>query len=68
MNKRKIEEFLREFDEEVEIVVIDSLGSEFSIDKIESHKDKVAIILKRSYDTNNNQLLLKLEKDRYGKR
>lgn len=68
MNKKGLKKFLEEFDEEVEIVIIDSLGSEFSIDRVEQQEGKAAIILKRSYkNMDNKPLLLKLEKDRNGK-
>ena len=68
MNKKGLKKFLEEFDEEVEIVIIDSLGSEFSIDRVEQQEGKAAIIVKRSYkNMDNKPLLLKLEKDRNGK-
>jgi len=60
-----MEEFLKQFDKKAEIVVIDSLGSEFPIERVEQRGNKAIIILKRSYkNANNDPLLLKLESNR----
>ena len=68
MNKKRLRELLKEVDDETEIVIIDSLGSEFPIDRIEQQEGKTIIILKRSYKNMDNEpLLLKLEKDKNGK-
>jgi len=69
MDKKKIKEFLEQFDEYTEIVVIDSIGSEFPIDRLEWRDNKAVIILKRSYKhTDTEQLPLKLETERHDKR
>lgn len=65
MNRREIEELFKQFDKEAEIVIIDSLGSEFPIDRIDLHDEKIAIILKRHYkNAEVEPLPLKLESNR----
>jgi len=67
MNRKELEEFLKQFDEKTEVVVIDSMGSEFPIDRIDKCENKAVIILKRCYkNVDNNSLPLKLEKNRDG--
>jgi len=65
MNKKRLEELIEQFDEDIEILVIDSMGSEFPIDKVEQRGGSIVIFLKRRYkNVDNDKLLLKLEKNR----
>jgi len=67
MNRKELEEFLKQFGEETEIIIIDSMGSEFPIDRVDKYKNRAAVILKRCYkNVDNNSLPLKLEKNKNG--
>jgi len=68
MNKKELKRLIRGLDEKAEIVIVDSIGSEFPIDRVEQREDKIVVVLKRSYkNTDNEPLPLKLETDRYEK-
>jgi len=69
MNRKEMEGLFKQFDGESEIIVMDSVGSEFPVDRIDRHGNKIAIILKRSYkNADNGELPLRLESDRHEKK